>query len=183
MNKGEITAKIGAVLAERLQQDYDVFFDHGDATPMGNVRACLALLSEQPRNATRVADVDIVICSKHGHSPVVKAILEVEESGFSPKTILGDVMSLMLAKAIAIKTDEGGHRVYRVDDRTTRHVFGVVKSKGSKSEQIEDFLLPQLKQALAPGGRDQLPIIKILNERDDLGKAVLEDIEETIRTL
>lgn len=180
MNKGEITARIGAALTDMLPQDYDIFYDHGDAMETRNVRACLALLSEQPRNATRVADVDIVICSKQGPSPVVEAVLEVEESGFSPKTILGDVMSLMLARAIAIKTDEGGHKVYRVGERTNRYVFGVVKSKGSKSEQIERLLLPQLEQVLAPGLRDQLPIVTVLNERGDLEEKVTRVIARTI---
>lgn len=103
MNDGKITARIGSALTDMLQQDYEIFYDHGDSTASRNARAGLALLSEQPRNATRVADVDIVICSKQGPSPIVEAVLEVEESGFSPKTILSDVMSLMLARAIAIR--------------------------------------------------------------------------------
>ncbi len=176
MSGGKITASIGEKLTEKLKRDYDVFFDHGDATKGNNVRACLALLSDEPKNATRVADVDIVICSKREVQPMVKAIVEVEESGFSPKKILGDVMSLMLVKAIAIRKDDGSHGIYKLNNRTVRYVFGVVKSKGSKTEQIEEHLLPQLRDVLNQELLDQLPIVKVLNEHDDLEKEVIKEI-------
>ena len=180
MSNGKITAMIGAHLTDCLPHDYDVFYDHGRTAESRNVKACLGLLSQEPSNATRVADFDIVICRNRAREPAVEAIVEVEEHGFSPKTILGDIMSLMLAKFVAIKTDNGGHNVYKIGKNTVKYVFGVVKVKGSKSEQIKHFILPRLRQLIAARLLDQIPHVIVLNEYDDLGAEVIKALKASV---
>jgi hypothetical protein len=181
MNNGEITAEIGSILKKILRSKFSVFFDHGDTSKSRNVKACQALLSDEPKNATRVADVDIVICHKmsSSHQSVV-AIIEVEESSFSPKTILGDIFSLMLAKTIAVKRDDGGHDIYKIEEDTSKYVFGVVKSKGSKLKQIKNYLFPALSQALGENIYNKIPMVTVLNEYDDLRSEVVKVVTDNI---
>ena len=178
---GEITAEIGSILTDILKSKFNVFFDHGETSKNRNVKTCLALLSNEPKNATRVADVDIVICHKtpSSHQSVV-AIIEIEESSFSPKTILGDIFSLMLAKTISIKRDNGGHDIYNIEKNTAKYVFGVVKSKENKLKQIKDYLFPALSQALGKNLSNKIPMVTVLNEHDDPKSEVVKVVTDNI---
>lgn len=177
MSNGKITAMIGAALTEGLAPDYKVYYDHGKTSTSQNVKGCLALVSREPSNATRIADVDIAICRKGASGSLVDAILEIEESSFSPKTILGDISAMMLTKSIAIKLGDGSHELYTVDEFTAKYVFGVVRQKGSKRQQIEEFLLPQFRLLTMASRGERIPTVRVLSEIDDLAGEVIKTVK------
>ncbi|MCP4648598.1 MAG: hypothetical protein GY853_00775 [PVC group bacterium] len=176
MNNGEITASVG----EKLTNDgYNVFYDHGDAKKNKNVRACLALLKKPAKNEHRLSDVDIVVCKEKK----VKAIIEIEESSFSPKTILGNILTMMLTKYVAIKkhheeqNDDEEHDYYDVDKGTFKLIFGIFNPNGKKKEQVKDNLELKLKDLFTKIGTDQIPKLILIKDEDDIRSEIIKVIK------
>ena len=104
MTGGQIfTAPTAAFLAEHYRHaDRQVFYDHGGDDAQ-RLYAWFGAAYVQPNPAQHLAWVDIVVADPT--SRTVYQIVEIEDSSARPKTILADLMAVLLGDGLAF----GGH--------------------------------------------------------------------------
>src|SRR3990172_5294661 len=115
--QGELTPNA----AERLSgycdaKGYDVLYDHGPKK--ANVGTIVSWFGEQYNREAELSQVDIAVVEKSSHKAI--ALIEIEETSDSPKTILGDVFGVLLGEHIWF----GGKQELSVDEHTTLIVIG-----------------------------------------------------------
>ncbi len=125
-NQGIHTQLLGKELAGIIPADYEVFYDHGELE--GRIVAYYGRLSR----ITQLSFVDIAVVSKIRRE--VAILCEVEERIPTPKKILGDLVSLLLAEKIRYKNLD-----YAV--RAPYLIFGFkVKERGRKADQALNLI-------------------------------------------
>jgi hypothetical protein len=132
MSAGEKTGWVARKLAQALEpQGFDVLFDHGDSSldspdKLGEI---VAWFGPQYNKKARLAVLDIAVVSRD--TGKVLALVEIEESGATPKTLLGDVFATLLGESFMFQ----GQRELDVDDKTVLIVLLHART-GSKRDQI-----------------------------------------------
>jgi hypothetical protein len=132
MPAGEITGRVARKLAQKLSpRGFDVLFDHGNPSidspdQLGEIVAWFGL---QYNQKARLAVLDIAVVSRD--TGRVLALVEVEESSATPKTLLGDVFATLLGESFMFQ----GRRELDVDDKTVLIVL-LRAETGGKQEQI-----------------------------------------------
>ncbi len=123
---GNFTQLLGQRLKERLNKDgYKVLYDHGDGK-----HRIVSYFKEYSRKYW-LSFVDATIIRDHE----VKIVCEIEESSSTPKKILGDFVSLMMAEKMRYEETD-----YSMDSPYI--ILGIyAKKKGVKRYQIENMLI------------------------------------------
>jgi hypothetical protein len=157
MAKGIETGKFGAWLSGHLPEGpcgaaRRVFYDHGDQALHANVAALQAFYGEQVTSMNRLADVDVAIVDAAGN---VEVLIEIEESAFSAKKIVGDVFAIAMCNRVAVKRPNAT-AVFAITPSTVLFVAGVANPRGKKHAQVEEVILPRLRQFAAPDGAFRL---------------------------
>jgi hypothetical protein len=132
MPAGEITGRVARKLAQKLApRGFDVLFDHGDSSidSPDRLGEIVAWFGPQYNQKARLAVLDIAVVSRD--TGKVLALVEVEESSATPKTLLGDVFATLLGESFMFQ----GRRELDVNDRTVLIVLLCAKT-GGKREQI-----------------------------------------------
>ena len=146
---GEATAKI----AENLQfEGYNVFSDHGTASEY--VGKIVSTLEKDYSRKDELSQLDIAIVEKNSDKVVV--LLEIEETSDKPKTILGDIFSILFGEYICFRGKD-----FRIGDFTTLIVAGVHKSDHKERNRN---ILDLANKAKASLGTQNARIGKIMIE-------------------
>ena len=124
MNNGELTAQVARVLARKFNGRADVLFDHGDKKTDGDKLMRDSLL----------ADLDIAVVLPDSNRLV--AVIEIEESSASPKTLLGDLFATLFGDHITFQ----GKRELVVDSKTALIVLAHSKSNMQAANHISGLL-------------------------------------------
>ncbi len=137
---GANTIKIAEKLIEQLKKDskrykdVKVYYDHG-SSKNDNVCAPTVNIGRRYGNDATLGAADIVVVRG---SRVIIAV-EIEESGVSPKRIIGDIFSLVLGDRIKIKGKQ-----YSKEDLTV--IVALPLKDTGKSEKKYDRLERNLKK-------------------------------------
>lgn len=140
-------------IAEELKKQLDVdktryaginlFYDHGDSSKPEVCQPTTYVGNRYGSDAT-LSSVDIVVTKEKN----VFIAVEIEESQIRPKTILGDIFSVVLSDKIRIKgrtysiknatviiaiSDNGKGKQFDKYDRLQRHIDKYLKDNPSKS--------------------------------------------------
>lgn len=139
MKRGEYTRRLGESLTKMLEKEnylkLQVFYDHGKNEP--NVCRPTLYFGEKCSRDTTLSFVDIAVVE----SGKVKVLCEIEEKGASPKKIIGNIVSVLLAEKININNVNLGE---------PRIVLGIkVKAKGKSAEKIQE-LKKKIQNAVKP---------------------------------
>jgi hypothetical protein len=130
MNHGKRTRQIAERLEERLRADpvrysgVQIFYDHGDSSKTEVCQPTSYIGRKYGADAT-LSGLDIVLVCKGK----VFLLVEVEESQVRPKTILGDIFSVVLSERVRIKA-----KSYPIED-ATMIVAMIVNSKGQQAKK------------------------------------------------
>ena len=116
------TQLLGKELVNIIPDGYEVFYDHGDLE--GRIIAYYDSYSR----ATQLSFVDIAVIDKKRRE--AKILCEVEESFPTPKKILGDLVTLILAEKIRYRGFD--YFIY-----SPYLIFGFrIREKGKKINQV-----------------------------------------------
>jgi hypothetical protein len=126
---GQITARVAREISPYWEErGYQVLYDHDPAgEAVGKVVSSFGDLPYD-RN-TQLSHVDIAIVEKDTNK--VFALIEIEETTDKPKTILGDILGVLMGEHVSF----GKQRPLLVDEQTILVVL--VKSKVSHIKRYE----------------------------------------------
>ena len=148
---GEQTGIFGEWLTQYINglsnyQDYNVYYDHGDQSINPNVTVIYGLVGDNITRKTQLAQVDVMVTNPNNE---LDLLIEIEESECSPKKILGDLFTLLMCNNYAIKITSG-HQFFNNVRDSKLIIAGVVSTKGTKVQQIEEVILPRLDGFKSP---------------------------------
>lgn len=148
---GGHTGEFGLWLTQYLKasdhfQNLIVFYDHGNPDEYPNVVAVKGFYGQQVANRNRLADVDVLVANQDYE---ILLLIEIEESKMPPKTILGDVFSILFCNRVAVKIDDG-QQYFSIGPETQLFVAGIVPGRGGGREKIEEVIRPRLRQIRVP---------------------------------
>lgn len=119
-SRGQITVKVAVTLCGYYEsKGYDVLYDH-DSTKE-NVGNIVSWFGDKHGRESELSQLDIAIIEKG--SDKAFALIEIEETNDTPKTLMGDVLGVLLGDHISFR----GERKFSVGKHTTLIVLG--KSK------------------------------------------------------
>jgi len=123
MAGGQIfTAPTAVCLTEHYRHaDRQVFYDHGGDGAQ-RLYIWFGATYPQPRAAQHLAWVDIVVAEPTSRK--VYQIIEIEDSSARPKTVLADLMAVLLGDGLAF----GGHTDWQIGPWTTFSVCVYAKA-------------------------------------------------------
>ena len=140
--KGVATAQFGEGLVNAFEDQYVVYYDHGDPDNSENVAACKAFYGtprEGVHNVNRLADVDVLIADSGGRALV---LIEIEERPSSPKKILGDIFALAMSNCVAV--GRGDQKYFTIGAQTHLIIAGVLAARGASREKVETVITRRL---------------------------------------
>ncbi|MBD3309494.1 hypothetical protein GF348_24155 [candidate division KSB3 bacterium] len=176
---GVETGKFGRWLSQCLEetpgyQSYCVYYDHGDRLAAPNVVAIKGFFGETVTNANRLADVDIIVVKPGGE---IAILIEIEESGTSPKKLVGDVFTILMCNRFAVRDGEE-QRCFEITPETRLVVAGV-GSSGQQTKKVREVIAPRLGQFEASADGIKLRNVRLIIEKDL--PAVLDKLAESVR--
>jgi hypothetical protein len=133
---GVLTAKVAREISPYWEErGYQVFYDHDPASD--RVGKLVSSFGDLPYDrSTQLSHIDIAIVKIATHEKIL-ALIEIEETTDKPKTILGDVLGVLMGEHISF----GKKRPLLIDEHTMFLVF--VKSKVSHDVRNK-YLLKKL---------------------------------------
>jgi hypothetical protein len=109
-----MTVEVGAVLEEWLApKGYEVLYDHGrKARNVGNIVSWFGT-GDAPTLETELCQIDVAVVRRTGEWARACALIEIEESGDRPKSLVGDLLCVLMGDHVTFSGEE-----LRVDERT-----------------------------------------------------------------
>jgi len=168
----EITTAIGSELSksdELAKLGYSVIFDHGKE---GDKKADVTTswIGNGTEKDNRLSKIDIAIFEKHVDKPVL--LIEIEESGDSPKKIIGAVMATLLADGISSTLQPN----YPIGKWTTLLVLA--KGEGETHQKRIRSLEARINQLAGGDNINRMKIgtirLMLFQTPDDLKKTIME---------
>jgi hypothetical protein len=138
--QGQTTAALGKWLCSyftTLPQDYSVYYDHGNPK-CKNVHAVKCFFGTTVKNDNRLSDLDLGIFNQNK----AEVLIEIEERTVSPKTILGDIFSVLLSDNIAIAPN---NVPFKITNDTLLFIVGSASDNGSCLFKINNFLRDHIR--------------------------------------
>jgi len=129
MTRGLETTNLGKRLTQKLKKvdnSLIVYIGHGVSDDSKKIQG---FMSKEINNGTRVADIDIMIATSNRD---VLFLVEIEESSAAPKTILGDIFSILFCDGVQVD-----NRIYEVNPQTKVIVGTYYKPDGNKATQFD----------------------------------------------
>lgn len=135
---GQLTAKVAREISPYWEErGYQVLYDHDPASDA--VGKVVSSFGDLPyHRSTQLSQIDIAIVRKVDEW--IFAVIEIEETSDKPKTILGDVLGVLMGEHVSF----GKKRSLVVDQNTLLLV--VVKSKAPHDARNK-YLLDQVVKA------------------------------------
>jgi hypothetical protein len=156
---GEITGQFGEWLTKHLNgQPYQVFYDHGDQQSSANVAKVKGFVGDEVTRQTQIAQIDVMVANRKKKEAVL--LIELEESDFTPKRILGDIFAILVCNNLAVLTNHK-QNYFKITPETSLIVAGS-PPKGSKTAQIEEIIKSRLGQFTTPIDSVQLQNVRII---------------------
>jgi hypothetical protein len=141
---GEKTGELGHWLTNYLEVfgDYSVYYDHGDQQSSANVVKVKGFVGSEITRQTQLAQIDVMVA---GINQEAVLLIELEESGFRPKRILGDIFSILMCNRLSVKENQR-QTYFKITPQTKLIVAGIASTK----TRIEDVIKPRLREFTAP---------------------------------
>jgi hypothetical protein len=146
--KGKSHAKLTVETAKHLQdflkdKGYDMFYDHGDPSN-NNVSTIVSWYGDgkKPERETELSQLDLAIVEQSSNKVI--ALIEIEETNDRPKTLLGDVFSVLIGDQIYFP-----EKSLSVGRWTTLMIVGFSKEPHVKRNQHILAKVERIKPALS----------------------------------
>jgi hypothetical protein len=173
--RGQITSKVARILSRYYDEKvYGVLFDHSSKSDSaGKISAWMGLETEI-KKGTGLSQIDIAVYEKSTNN--VFALIEIEETSITPKTLLGDVFATLLGKRFTFP----GKLQLNVGDWTTLIVFG--KSNGSENDVMRiGFLADHVNEFCSAQAEGIMSVGKVVigffNNGPDLEQKLKDQID------
>ena len=168
MAHGLITARIACQLRDEYEpKGFQILSGHGDKTtdPPDRIGKLRAYYSDRYGAASLLADLDIAIATPNQQAI---ALIEIEETTFKPKVILGDALATLLGSAVRF----GRHDWY-IGEWTTLIIMahGSRERRQGRMAYLEDQI-NQMKTTLSTTNAKASVAVRAFQEESDLFEAL-----------
>ena len=169
---GENTGKFGVWLSEYLDgSPYRVFYDHGDQQSSANVAKVKGFVGDEITRQRVLAEIDLMVAKRNGEAIL---LIELEESSFTPKLILGDVFTILMCNGLSVKQSR-----FKITSQTKLIVAGVTPTS-SQMKRIENVIKPRLQQFSILDDSICLQNVRIVCNNDL--ESTVSELKEIVRT-
>ena len=169
--KGKYTTILAKRLMQKLESQprYAVYYDPHSRSRENNACHPTPFFGNL-RSSSTLSYVDIVIVDLKNKK--VRILCEIEESGASPKEVIGDIVNIILSEKLRIR-DSNIPYDYEYDK--TRLILGINVNKNEKNiekkvenvkKKVEKGLIPRLRNIIKEPYWNLLEDIEVLCEED-----------------
>ncbi|MDD5466840.1 MAG: hypothetical protein PHS96_03450 [Anaerolineales bacterium] len=109
-----------------------------------------------------MTQVDVLVA---GPGREIVLLIELEERNSTPKKIIGDVFTNLMCSQFAVRR-EGRQQIFTVSPQTRMIISGIIEARGDKLAQLQEVILPRLRQFRTPAGALDLNNLELLFEAD-----------------
>lgn len=194
---GEDTGEFGYSLRKLIEKTYinnefTVFYDHGNKATDPFVAAIEGFYFHQEinidqsedtkfpdvNNGNQFANIDVLVVNNENE---VVLLIEIEESGMSPKKLIGDIFTILMCNRISVKKN-----YYKLLPKSKLIIAGVVPEKGDGRYKIDEVIYPRLIQFHGPMdtiNTDNIQIcygIDITSTLDNLKNIVIDILDDEL---
>jgi len=153
MSNGAHTGDLGKRLYKNYKNtSHDVYYDHSNGNEP-NICRPTPFFGEYS-NASTLSRVDIAVVNKKTDS--VELIAEIEESGASPKKVIGDVVNIILSEQVRINGKDYGY-----GDIT--FILGIKVNPEGDSEKKTRRICKKLAEINKKTGNKKMEIIPLFD--------------------
>lgn len=139
---GQLTVKVAETLhGYYATRGYDVLYDHG--SPQDNVGKIVSQFGDKHGREAELSQLDIAIVGRD--SDKVLALIEIEETNDSPKTLIGDLFGVLLGDHVSFR----GEPNFSVGEYTTLIVLGRSNIMHKKRNEYLQEQGMQMKSSLS----------------------------------
>ena len=162
---GELTARLAGRISDDWEnRGYDVFFDHGGKHENKNVGKIVSWFGDKYNREAELSQLDIAIAKKN--SGKIFALIEIEETTDTPKTILGDVFGTLIGEHITF----GGKGKLTVDKDTILIVIGQSNTRHKKrNKHIQDKAMKVKSNLSTANSEIGKVIVDSFTDEEELG--------------
>lgn len=173
MSHGQLTAQVGEKLTAHFKPlGYDVYYDHGKA---GEFVGTIPISLERSLSSkNQISQLDIAVVKREK----VIALIEIEETSGTPKTLIGDVFTTLMGDSVHLP---GREINASVGNWTTLIVLCVGKYKDERLETIK-MMANKVKSAFGTGNSELGSIvIGHFSDYEELEASLKEKIGKAIQ--
>ena len=165
IKSGEKTGQFGLwltnyVCEKKADEDYLVYYDHGDPALHDNVKVIKGFIGEQVKNANRLTDIDVLVANQNRE---ILLLIEIEESPISPKTLLGDVFASLVSTKFSVLEDE--HVNFTVTSNSRLIIAGFHPNRERRKSYCVD-IRRKIGEFSVPGDSVSVDNIEFIIESD-----------------
>ena len=175
---GQLTAAAAkSIMDEMNSKGYDVYYDHGD--PSNPFVGTIAVSIEKELNSkNQIGQLDIAVVGRDVNKNKAIALIEIEETTDTPKTLIGDVFTTLMGNSVHLP---GRENTAKVENWTTLIIIG----KGAGHEDRNQPICDMANNAKTALGTEISKIgsivITAFSEKKPLKDVLVEQIEKAIQ--
>jgi hypothetical protein len=144
---GKLTAAVAtSITPDMNKRGFDVYYDHDEAGEF--VGAIAVALGKELRRESQLSQLDIAVVERHTKRAI--ALIEVEESPDTPKTLIGDIFAVLMGSSVHLP---GRKTTVEVGRWTTLIILARGAAHDRRIEQIEG-LTNRVKSAFGTGNSE-----------------------------
>ncbi len=172
---GQLTSTTAeSIRLEYSKKGYDVYSDHGEPGPF--VGTIVSSIGEAPAMGEELSQLDIAIIGKSTRHAV--ALIEIEETTDTPKTILGDIFGILMGESVTFSGNSNG---WKIGNWTTLIIIGEGKDHEKRNGHIRDMALRARSAFGTANSKIGDIVIKSFSGHVELKSMLMDQIEQALQ--
>jgi hypothetical protein len=175
---GRLTSETAqAITIEMNKRGFDVYYDHGDpSNPF--VGTIPVSTEEELTSKNQISQLDIVVVERDINKNKAIALIEIEETTDTPKTLIGDIFTTLMGDSVHLP---GRRNKAKVGNWTTLIIIGKDAGHEDRNDRICN-LANKAKSALGTGNsKIGNIVIEAFSENKLLKDVLMEKIDKAIQ--
>ena len=175
---GRGTSEVAESITVKMnKRGLDVYYDHGD--PSNPFVGTLPVSIEKGLSSkNQISQLDIAVVKGDGDTNKVIALIEIEETTDTPKTLIGDIFTTLLGDSVHLP---GRKKSADIGNWTTLIILCKSAGQDERIKQIEN-IVNNAKSALGTGNSNiGNVVIESFTNYDGLESVLTKKIEEAIQ--
>jgi hypothetical protein len=174
---GQLTSAVAKSITEEInKRGFDIYYDHGEK---GEFVGTIAVSIEKELSSEKqISQLDIAVVGRDTNKDKVIALIEIEETTDTPKTLIGDVFTTLMGNSVHLP---GRNKIAEVGKWTTLIVLGKGERHDERIKQINKIV--NIAKLDFGTGNSQIGniVIESFSHNEKLEKIIMDHIDEAIR--
>ncbi len=172
---GQSTSAVAKSITDELnKRGFDVYYDHGKKSEF--VGKIAVSIEKKLSGKNQISQLDIAVVERDTYKAI--ALIEIEETTDTPKTLIGDVFTTLMGNSVHLP---GRKITADVGNWTTLIILGKGVGQDKRIKQIEN-IVNNAKSALGTGNsRIGNIVIEFFTNYEELETVLMKKIDEAIQ--